>query len=78
MDQRAAKLPLSMLVFWKKKFTAQPWPYSNQSAQVRLRPGTNNSQSLTDGNFAAIDFIFFTLDSVTTGSNRGKISDGQI
>ena len=54
VGQRASKLLAVKVGGLKKKSAAQPQPHSNQSAQVRLRPGSNHSQSLTDSNFAAL------------------------
>ena len=52
--QRASKLPTVKVEGLKKKSAAQPQPQSNQSAQIRERPGSNHSQSLMAGNFAAL------------------------
>ena len=54
VGQRASKLLAVKVGGLKKKSAIWPWPLSNQSARVRLRPGSNLSQSLTDSNFAAL------------------------
>ena len=54
VGQRASKLLAVKVGGLKKKSAIWPRPLSNQSAQVRLRPGSNLSQSLTDSNFAAL------------------------
>ena len=38
----------------KKKSAIRPQPHSNRSARVQERPGSNHSQSLMAGNFAAL------------------------
>ena len=38
----------------KKKYAFQPWPHSNRSARVRDHTGSNHSQSLMAGKFAAL------------------------
>ena len=53
VGQRASKLLAVKVGGLKKKSAIWPWPLSNQSARVRLRLGSNLSQSLTDSNFAA-------------------------
>ena len=37
-----------------KKSAKRPWPWSNRSAQIRVVPGSNHSQSLMGGNFEAL------------------------
>ena len=54
VGQRASKLLAVKVGGLKKKSAIWPRPLSNQSAQVRKRPGSNLSQSLTDSNFAAL------------------------
>ena len=54
VGQRAAKLQAVKVGGLEKKSAIWPWPLSNQSARVRLRPWSNLSQSLTDSNFAAL------------------------
>ena len=54
IDQRASKLLAVKVGGLKKKSAIWPRPLSNQSARVRLRLGSNLSQSLTDSNFAAL------------------------
>ena len=44
-----------------KKSATGPWPWSNQSARIRVVPGLNHSQSLMASNFEALcpaDFKF--------------------
>ena len=53
-DQIASKLPVVKVGGLKKKSAIQPWPHSNQSAQVRGGPGSNHSQTLMAGKFAAL------------------------
>ena len=38
----------------KKKATAWPQPWSNQSARIRVHPGLNHSKSLMASNFVAL------------------------
>ena len=67
VDWTALKLPAVKVEGLKKKSAIWPWPLSNQSARVWLRPGSNLSQSLTDSNFAALwpkDPIFSVLDDL--------------
>ena len=52
--QLAEKLLAVKVGGLKKKVAIWPRPLSNHSARVRLRPGSNLSQSLTDSNFAAL------------------------
>ena len=54
VGQRASKLLAVKVGGLKKKSAIWPRPLSNQSARVRLRPGSNLSQSLKDSNFAAL------------------------
>ena len=54
VGQRASKLLAVKVGGLKKKSAIWPRPLLNQSARVRLRPGSNLSQSLTDSNFAAL------------------------
>ena len=53
--QRAAKLPAVKVGGHKKKSADQPWPLSNQSARIRVVPGSNHSQSLKASHFAALE-----------------------
>ena len=50
----APKLPVVKVGGLTKKSAIWPWPHSNQSAQVRGGPGSNHSQTLMAGNFAAL------------------------
>ena len=52
VDLRALKLLAVKVGGLKKKSAA--WPHSNQSARIRERRGSNHSQSLMAGNFAAL------------------------
>ena len=54
VGQRASKLLAVKVGGLKKKFAIWPRPLLNQSARVRLRLGSNLSQSLTDINFTAL------------------------
>ena len=54
VGQRAAKLLAVKVGGLKKKSASQPWPHPNQSAQILDCPGSNHSQSLMAGNFAAL------------------------
>ena len=54
VGQRAAKLRSVKVGSLKKKSAIRPWPHSNRSARIRERPGSNHSQSLMAGNFAAL------------------------
>ena len=54
VGQRALKLLAVKVGGLKKMSAAQPWPHSDQSAQIRVRPGLNHSQSLMAVNFAAL------------------------
>ena len=54
VGQRAAKLLAVKVGGLKKKSAAQPRPHSKQSARIRERAGSNQSQSLMAGNFAAL------------------------
>ena len=53
-DQRASKLLAFKVGGLKKKSAAWPQPHLNQSARIRVRPRSNHSQSLMNGNFAAL------------------------
>ena len=53
VGQRASKLPDFKVGGLKKKSATRPQHHLNQSAQVRLWPGSNHSQSLMAGNFVA-------------------------
>ena len=50
--QRAAKFLTFKIGGLKEKSATRPQSHLNQSAWVQLWPGSNHSQSLTDGNFA--------------------------
>ena len=52
VDKRASKLLAVKVGDLKKKSAARP--HSNQSARIRLRLGSNLSQSLTEGNFVVL------------------------
>ena len=54
VGQRAAKLLAVNVRGLKKKSAIWPRQHSNQSARVRGGPGSNHSQSLMAGNFAAL------------------------
>ena len=54
VGQRAAKLPAFKFGGLEKNSAARPQPLSNQLAKVRLHLVPNHSQSLKDGNFAAL------------------------
>ena len=54
VGQRAAKLPAIKVGGLKKKSAFQPQPHLNRSARVWEHPGSNHSQSLMAGNFAAL------------------------
>ena len=54
VGQRAAKIPAFKVGGLKKKSAVWPRPHSNKSAQIQVRPGSNHSQSLIAGNFAAL------------------------
>ena len=54
VGQRASKLPAVKVGGHKKKSADRPRPLSNQSARIRVVPGSNHSQSLMAGNFAAL------------------------
>ena len=54
VNLKASKLPAFKVEGLEKKSAAQPWPHSNQSAPIRVRPGSNHSQSWMAGNFAAL------------------------
>ena len=54
VDIRASKLQAVEVGSLKKKLPAWPWPHLNQSARVRVVPGSNHSQSLMACNFAAL------------------------
>ena len=54
VGQRTSKLLAVKVGGLKKKSAIWPWPLLNQSVRVRLRAGSNLSQSLTDSNFAAL------------------------
>ena len=54
IGQRALKLLAVKVGGLKKKSAAWPWPQSNQSARIRIQPGSNHSQSLMASNFAAL------------------------
>ena len=54
LGQRAAKLPAFKVGGLKKKSAVWPWPHSNNSTQIQVRAGSNHSQSLKVGNFAAL------------------------
>ena len=50
----ALKLPVVKVGGLTKKSAILPRPHSNQSARVRVVPGSNHSQSLMASNFAAL------------------------
>ena len=52
--QIVSKIPVVKVGGLMKKSAIRPWPHSNQSARVRGRPGSNHSQTLMAGNFAAL------------------------
>ena len=54
VGQRASKLLAVKVGGLKKKSAIWPRPLSNQSAWIRVVPGSNHSQSLMAGNFAAL------------------------
>ena len=54
VGQRASKLPAVKVGGHKKKSADRPRPLSNQSARIRVVPGSNHSQSLMAGHFAAL------------------------
>ena len=54
VDERALKLPAFKVEGVKKKSAVQPRPHLNRSARIRVGPGSNHSQSLMAGNFAAL------------------------
>ena len=54
VGQRALKLPAVKVEGHKKKPADQPQPLLNQSAGIQVVPGSNHSQSLMAGNFAAL------------------------
>ena len=64
VGQTAAKWLAVKVGGLKKKSAFQPRPHSNWSARVREHPGSNHSQSLMAGNFAAhwpTDSIFTAI-----------------
>ena len=54
VGQRAAKLLAVKVGGLMKKSATQPQPWSNRLARIRVVPGSNHSQSLMAGNFAAL------------------------
>ena len=54
IDQKASKLLVVKFGGLKKKSAAQPRLHSNQLARIGERTGSNHSQSLMPGNFAAL------------------------
>ena len=54
VGQRASKLPAVKVGGHKKKSADRPRPLSNHSARIRVVPGSNHSQSLKAGHFAAL------------------------
>ena len=54
VGQRASKLLAVKVGGLKKKSAIWPRPLSNQSARIRVVPGSNHSQSLMAGHFAAL------------------------
>ena len=54
VGQRASKLPAVKVGGHKKKSADRPRPLSNQLARIRVVPGSNHSQSLMAGHFAAL------------------------
>ena len=54
VGQRASKLPAVKVGGHKKKSADWPRPLLNQSAWIRVVPGSNHSQSLMAGHFAAL------------------------
>ena len=54
VGQRASKLLAVKVGGHKKKSADWPRPLSNQSARIRVVPGSNHSQSVMAGNFAAL------------------------
>ena len=75
VGQRASKLLAVKVGGLKKKSAVWPRPHSNQLAWVRGGPGSNHSQSLTDGNFAALwptDPKFLELKDLSRLKKRTK------
>ena len=54
VGQRASKLPAVKVGGHKKKSADRPRSLSNQSARIRVVPGSNHSQSLMASNFEAL------------------------
>ena len=54
VGQRVLKLPAVKVRGHKKKSADWPWTLLNQSARIRVVPGSNHSQSLMAGHFAAL------------------------
>ena len=78
VGQRVSKLPALKVGGLKKKSVAWPRPHSNHSALVRDVPGSNHSQSLMAGNFAALwptDLKFSALKDLIPFSIVSKVQD---
>ena len=76
VGQRASKLLAVKVGGLKKKSAIRPRPLSNQSAQIRVVPGSNHSQSLLAGHFAALwptDPKFSALKDLNPSSTVSKI-----
>ena len=73
-SQGGAKLLAVKVEGLKKKSAIQPRPHSNQLARVRGGPGSNHSQTLMAGKFAALwptDPRFLELKENCEKSSRG-------
>ena len=74
----ASKLPAVKVGGLTKKSAIRPLPHSNQSARVRGGPGSNHSQTLMAGNFAAllpIDPKFLALKDLNLFKTFLKIQE---
>ena len=61
-----------------KKSAIWPQPWSNRSAQIRVVPGSNHSQSLMASNFIALlptDSIFLSLKDLSLLQSVSKFQE---
>ena len=76
--QMASKLPVVKVGGLMKKSAIWPRPHSNQSARVQVVPGSNHSQSLMAGNFAALwpkDSKFSELKDLNPFKTVSKVQE---
>ena len=74
----ASKLPVVKVEDLTKKSAIRPWPHSNQSPRVQGGLGSNHSQILMAGNFAALwstDPKFSALKDLNPFKTMSKVQE---